>query len=254
MEKKARVRCGALPVSNPTCAVADGILVLTPMNWPVELIGKIDARHRLVLAFILAGTACFLLHGHVRLWSQIIATWNVFAFSVLILAWLTIVTTPQAKLRMRAKTQDVGHGLIFIFVVVATVACLAAVVFVLHSNRGANPSHVSIHLALSFLAVLFSWTLLHTVFALHYAHTFYGDADDPTADRHAGGLQFPEEKLPDYLDFAYFSFVIGMTFQVSDVQISSRELRHLALLHSLLSFGFNTVILALAINAALNLL
>ena len=86
-------------------------------------------------------------------------------------------------------------------------------------------------------------------FGLRYAHTFYGDPDGPAGpQQHAGGLDFPGGRLPDYMDFAYFSFVIGMTFQVSDVQITSREFRKLVLLHGMLSFGFNTVILALTIN------
>ena len=87
---------------------------------------------------------------------------------------------------------------------------------------------------------------MHTVFALRYAHIYYGDSDDP--NEHAGGLEFPRDDAPDYLDFAYFAFVIGMTCQVSDVGISSKPLRRLALLQGVLSFGFNTVILALAIN------
>jgi uncharacterized membrane protein len=97
--------------------------------------------------------------------------------------------------------------------------------------------------------VISSWMLVHTVFSLRYAHTYYGDPDGPAGPQpHAGGLEFPGDREPDYLDFAYFSFVIGMTFQVSDVVITSRDFRKLVLLHSMLAFGFNTVILALAIN------
>ena len=92
---------------------------------------------------------------------------------------------------------------------------------------------------------------MHTVFGLRYAHAFYGDSDEVGQDRHAGGLEFPGERMPDYFDFAYFSFVIGMTCQVSDVQITSRRMRRLALTHSVLSFGFNTVILALAVSSLL---
>lgn len=87
---------------------------------------------------------------------------------------------------------------------------------------------------------------MQTVFALRYAHIYYGDSDDP--NEHAGGLEFPRGDAPDYLDFAYFAFVIGMTCQVFDVGISSKPLRTLSLLQSVPSFGFNTVILALAIN------
>jgi uncharacterized membrane protein len=91
--------------------------------------------------------------------------------------------------------------------------------------------------------------LVHTVFGLRYAHTFYGDPDGPAGPKsHAGGLEFPGDREPDYMDFAYFSFTIGMTFQVSDVVITSRDFRKLVLAHGMLSFGFNTVILALTLN------
>jgi uncharacterized membrane protein len=99
-----------------------------------------------------------------------------------------------------------------------------------------------------------SWSLMHTVFGLRYAHAFYGDSDQPCENRHAGGLVFPGERMPDYFDFAYFSFVIGMTCQVSDVQITSHRMRRLTLLQSVLAFGFNTIILALLINTVSSLL
>jgi uncharacterized membrane protein len=90
--------------------------------------------------------------------------------------------------------------------------------------------------------------LVHTVFGLRYGHAYYGDPDGPGPISHAGGLEFPGDQEPNYVDFAYFSFVIGMTFQVSDVVITSRDFRKLVLVHGMLSFGFNTVILALALN------
>ena len=91
------------------------------------------------------------------------------------------------------------------------------------------------------MTITLSWTFVHVILALHYAHEFY-DEDD------GGGLQFPSDDQPVYWDFLYFSFVIGMTFTVSDVAITSRDFRKLALVHGMLSFGFNTVILALALN------
>jgi uncharacterized membrane protein len=95
--------------------------------------------------------------------------------------------------------------------------------------------------------MLFSWILIHTIFTLRYAHIYYGD-DENKPDIHAGGLIFPGGNRPEYMDFAYFSFVLGMTFQVSDVQITTARLRKLALVHGLLSFGFNTIMIALTIN------
>jgi uncharacterized membrane protein len=96
--------------------------------------------------------------------------------------------------------------------------------------------------------VVASWTVTHTVFALHYAHHYYGDGPAPGADDDRGGLAFPGEEPPDYWDFLYFSFVVGMTCQVSDVQVTSRAMRRMTLMHGVLSFFFNTVILALSVN------
>ena len=93
-----------------------------------------------------------------------------------------------------------------------------------------------------------SWSLMHTVFALHYAHIYYRKDDDDVGAEDDGGLQFPGETEPGFMDFSYFSFVIGMTCQVSDVQVTSRRIRKLALIHGVLSFVFNTAILALSIN------
>jgi uncharacterized membrane protein len=84
---------------------------------------------------------------------------------------------------------------------------------------------------------------------MRYAHLFYGDHHNKDADKIGSGLEFPGDEKPDFIDFAYFSFVLGMTFQVSDVEISSRKIRRLSLLHSLIAFIFNTVIVALTINA-----
>lgn len=95
--------------------------------------------------------------------------------------------------------------------------------------------------------VLLSWILLHTIFTIRYAH-LYHDPNSLSTGSNVGGISFPSRKAPDYIDFAYFSFVIGMTFQGSDVQVDSRVIRRFVLLHSLISFVFNTIILALTIN------
>jgi uncharacterized membrane protein len=221
------------------------------LNW----IARLDARHRLAISFIAAGVVWFGLRGRVQLSTQSIATWDVFALSILGLAWFTITTTPLHELRARAQGQDLSRTVIFVFVVLAACAGLFAVGFLFFADKNVQRPHIVLNLLLTSTAVISSWMLVHTVFGLRYAHTYYGDSDVPEgAQRHAGGLEFPGGHLPDYMDFAYFSFVIGMTFQVSDVQIISREFRKLVLLHGMLSFGFNTVILALAINTVAALL
>jgi len=167
-------------------------------------------------------------------------------FAILGLIWATVTLTPQDEIRAVAQRQDVGRTVIFIFVIIVACAALFAVAFLIRSGKP-EEQHLSIHLLLALATIVLSWLLMHAVFGLRYAHRFYDDSAID-AEKHAGGLKFPEEDLPDYRDFAYFSFVIGMTCQVSDVDVTSREMRRLALLHGILSFGFNTVILALTIN------
>jgi uncharacterized membrane protein len=222
------------------------------MAHALDLILKQDARHRIVIGLAAASAVFFSLRGHVPV------STDTFAFFVLVLAWVVILKTPQTRLRAHAKAQDVSQLLISVFVVVAASVALFAVGFVLGTHKtgpSAGPQpHLTVYLILTLGTVIFSWMLVHTVFGLRYAHMYYGDSDDPTLDRHAGGLEFPGQHPPNYFDFAYYAFVVGMTCQVSDVQITSRKMRRLTLLHSVLSFGFNTVILALLINTVSSLL
>jgi len=213
-----------------------------------------DARHRFALAVAVAAVIFILLRGHARLSSGIIAVWDTFALVLLLLIWMTILITPQHRLRDRARGQDFGRTAISIFVVSAACAALFAVGFLIRVHKQDLSSHFTVHLLLALSSVVLSWSLVHTVYSLRYAHTFYGDSDVPGEDRHAGGLIFPGDRPPDYFDFAYFAFVIGMTCQVSDVQVTSRRMRRLTLMHSVLSFGFNTVILALLVNTVSSLL
>ena len=218
----------------------------------VDLISRQDARHRLGLGLAAGAAVFFAARGHLRVWSAAIAGWNAVAVVILVLDWLTILTTPQRKIRQLAQQQDLSRFLVFLFVVVTASAALFAVGFLVSVKKNQTDPHFIIHLLLVLMTVIFSWTLVHTVYGLRYAHAFYGDSDEPGVNRHARGLIFPGDHPPDYFDFAYFSFVIGMCCQVSDVQITSRRMRRIVLFHSILSFGFNTIILALLINIAVS--
>jgi len=220
----------------------------------VDLISRQDARHRFGLGSAAGAAVFFCAREHLRPWSAAIAGWNAVAVVILALDWVTIWTTPQRKIRQLAQQQDLSRFLVFIFVVVTSSAALLAVGFLVSVKRSQSGGYFIVHLLLTLLTVIFSWMLVHTVYGLRYAHAFYGDSDEPGVNRHAGGLIFPGDRLPDYFDFAYFSFVIGMTCQVSDVQITLGRMRRITLFHSVLSFGFNTMILALLINTVSGLL
>jgi uncharacterized membrane protein len=219
-----------------------------------DFVSRLDAWHRFLVG-VVVGSAVFLAtRGQLRLWSGAISGWNAFAFVILAFDWLTIWTTPQLKIRQIAQQQDLSRFVVFIFVVVAACAALFAVGFLIREHKDQLGGHFAVHLLLTLSTVISSWALLHTVYSLRYAHAFYGDSNDPGVQKHAGGLIFPGDRPPNYFDFAYFSFVVGMTCQVSDVQITSRHMRRITLVHSVLSFAFNTIILALLINTVSGLL
>lgn len=164
------------------------------------------------------------------------------------------------RVRRRARIEDEGRWAVLILAVAAAGACLVAIGTELHAARQAAGGNIELRLAFAGGTILLAWLFVHTSFAIHYAHEFYRDVksnrpeksggDDTRGGQTRGGLIFPEEACPDYWDFLYFSFVLGATCQVSDVQVTSRVLRRLVLAHGVLAFIFNTLILALAINIA----
>ncbi|MDQ6815192.1 MAG: DUF1345 domain-containing protein [Bacteroidota bacterium] len=176
--------------------------------------------------------------------------WISFAIFHLLFSWIIIFSFHPREVKMFAEKEDSSLPFIFFFVVFAAFISLFAIIVLLQSIPNESRHNLSLHILLAFTSVFCSWTLVHTIFTLRYAHLYYMQDVSTHIDKQPGafGLDFPNEKEPDYLDFAYFSFVLGMTFQVSDVVINSRKIRRLALLHGLLSFAYNTVIVALSIN------
>jgi uncharacterized membrane protein len=214
-------------------------------------ITRLDAHHKLLISLVSALIVFFAIHTQLSFHTGLVITWITYSFVMLVLYWSTILTTHPLEMKNMAKVQDSNRTLIFIFVLAAALASLFVVVLLLSSTKQLSGTELSLHVFLSVAAVICSWALVHTVFVFRYAHLYYEDnlsADEAEGSKYTEGLDFPREKKPDYLDFTYFSFVIGMTFQVSDVEISSKRIRRLALMHSLVSFAFNTVIVALSIN------
>jgi len=172
--------------------------------------------------------------------THIMMGWDVFSLVLIFLHWYMFFQTSVSETRLKAKMQDESKEEIFAIVVVSTFAGLLAVVLLL-----TDKDIKSFDLVIALVGMFLSWFLVHTTFSMRYAHLYYGDSEESKGS----GLDFPGDDEPDFIDFAYFSFVLGMTFQVSDVEISSRRIRRLSLLHSLIAFIFNTVIVALTINA-----
>jgi uncharacterized membrane protein len=178
--------------------------------------------------------------------SRIILGWDTFCLSMIVISWVLFFSTNQAELHDVVEEQDDGLKVIFMIVLVAVCVSLFGSLILLNSKNESTFNKV-FHTIVSLSPVLLSWLLLHTTFTIRYAH-LYHDHNKLNTGSNVGGIVFPTKDHPDYLDFAYFSFVIGMTFQVSDLQVSSRVIRRFVLMHSLISFVFNTIIVALTIN------
>jgi uncharacterized membrane protein len=213
-----------------------------------------DAHHRFFAACVLTLQAVVALHGH-SVAMQAVAAWDVFAFATIGLALLVMVSKHPYEVRRNARLQDASATFLFIVVITAATASLFAVFILLGAAKDLTMKHgLPSHVALSVGAVVLSWALVHTLFALRYAHFYYRDAHKVRRDEIDGGLIFPGDKAPDYFDFLYFSFIIGMTCQVSDVQIARKNLRRMATVHGLISFLFNTAILAVFVNIVAGLI
>ena len=223
----------------------------TPLPNPPSPPGKkvrprLLAHSRLILcAFAGAATAAVWPDVETLL-SRALIGWNVLAW--LYLGWVVVVLirADSGHIKRVALAQADSATTVLVVVVVAAVTSLVAVVFELIAAKAAGPHHIAAHLAFAFVTVLGSWLLLPTLFSLTYAAAYY----EPEPDR---GLAFPGAAAkfePDHTDFLYFSYTIAVTAQTSDVAVTTREMRRLVILQSVLSFVFNTTILAFAINAA----
>jgi uncharacterized membrane protein len=212
-----------------------------------RLFFRMDAHYRLLISLFVSAIVFFCLNGKYSMPAVILFTWIAFASTIIIMDWIIILSSHPREVRKIAKLQDSSRTFLFLFVIAASLASFGAIVFLLKSSKG-HGATVNEHILLAITAVIISWWLLHTIFTLRYAHLYYDTDKDDGTPRVGGGLQFPGGDEPDYMDFVYFSFVLGMTFQVSDVEISSKEIRRLAWMHGLLSFAYNTAILALSIN------
>lgn len=203
--------------------------------------------HRLIIS-LAAAALVFLSLGplHLYILLRIMFSWDAFAVLLIVLSWTVIFARSTPKIREFARREDGSRLYVFLLVLITSFASMIAVLMLILSKNDAE-NHPTIYLISTIAGMLFSWVIVHTTFTFHYAHMYY-DHDDNDPHLKVGGLDFPSEKTPDYLDFAYFAFVIGMTFQVSDVEISNRKIRRLALAHGLISFVLNTFVVALTVN------
>jgi uncharacterized membrane protein len=209
-------------------------------KMPVPL-RVVYARPRTFISMAIGIVAFFLLPGSLRLVTRLLVGWDVFVSFYLALVYIMVLRSSIAHIRRNAVLQDDGRFLILLVTALGAFASIAAIVFELGASNRSGPG-----LALATITIALSWAAVHTAFSLHYAHDYYRGSKP-------GGLQFPSgdtDDEADYWDFVYFSFVIGMTAQVSDVGITDRIIRRTATVHGIISFVFNTALVALMVNIA----
>ena len=169
--------------------------------------------------------------------------WCFGAAVYLLPAWWLAETSDAQSTRARAQSLDQPSALILATMVSGIAASVVAIALLLKQVGQLGGAERIGHIVLGLLALAGSWFMIHTIYGFHYAHRYY--QAEPGRDP---GLDFPGQLDPDYFDFLYYAFVIGMCSQVSDVQVRSREMRRITLVHSVLSFAFNMLVLALSIN------
>jgi len=213
------------------------------------LIAHLQTRPRLFISAGAGVAASALAPGIAHFTTRALLGWNVAVWLFLVLIGMMMLRADHDRLRRAAVAQAEGAAVVLTLVIVAAIASLGAIVVELSAAKLPGSHHAWPHVLFALTTVAGSWLMLPTLFALNYASLYYRMA-------HGSGLKFPEPDQtfkPDYADFLYFSFTIAVASQTADVMITNRPMRRLVLLQALLSFVFNTTILAFTINIAASL-
>lgn len=211
------------------------LLRLRGMPKPLRIV---LSRPRTFISLAIGLASLLFLPASWRPASRLLVAWDIFVAIYMGLAFITVFSCGIDDIRRQAARQDDGRFFILIMTGLGAFASIAAIVMELAIKPQQAPQ-----LILAVVTIVLSWTAIHTTFALHYAHDYYRGAKP-------GGLAFPGDDQPDYWDFVYFSFVVGMTAQVSDVGITDKMIRRTAAAHGVISFIFNTALVALMVNIA----
>jgi uncharacterized membrane protein len=207
------------------------------------------ARPRLTGA-LAAGLAAYLLSSLIPnplSWStRAILAWDLTCVVFIVAGLMGMRGGTEASIAARAASQDEGRHMILALVLVCAAASLGAIALELSVAKGAHGWEKAARIVLAFFTVAVSWFVVQMVFAFHYAHQYYSRGEGRRGRR--GGLGFPGDEPPDYWDFLHFAVVIGVASQTADVTFTSKPLRRLGTVQSVVAFAFNTVVLALTIN------
>ncbi|WP_137154873.1 DUF1345 domain-containing protein [Rhizobium sp. FKL33] len=222
------------------------------MSLPIRLKRHVVRRPR----FYGAAALGLMLHSALA-WSggvstavSLLLSWNISVLLFLTLIFTLMFTSDDADMKERAKATDEGRFAVLALSFLAVIISLGATIVVLSHVRHGEGENGAFHAALAAFTIASSWIFIHVIFTEHYAHEYYLALDR----KGEGGLNFPDKIAPNYVDFLYFAFTIGVASQTADISVASRAMRATVLVHSVISYMFNAFILALTVNIASNLL
>lgn len=206
-----------------------------------SFIQYLNATQRMLLSLMLGIIGFTMSHSllHIPIIS-ILVGWILFSITFLTFSWIIIYTMPTEQIKQLAIQEDGPRLFIHIFILLCSITSLVAIVAAAIALNN-HDKHQIIYLIVAVSSLMCAWLIIHTLYIFHYARMYYGNDS-------IGGLEFPGNEEPDYLDFAYFSLDMGTTFQVSDVMITSKKIRQTVMFHGLLAFGLNTFVVAMIIN------
>ncbi|HEY6859691.1 MAG TPA: DUF1345 domain-containing protein [Pseudolabrys sp.] len=182
--------------------------------------------------------------------TKLLLGWDIGVVLYLTLAYQLMITCGVTGIRRRAAEDDEGALALLVLTGISGLAIMGAIVAELGIAKVSAQPRSGLGVSIAMATILVSWAFVHTIFAFHYAHEYYGERGDNAI----GGLTFPGRQPPDYWDFLYFSLVIAMTSQVSDVVITSKVIRRIVTVHGALAFFFNVAVFALTVNIVSNLI
>jgi uncharacterized membrane protein len=219
---------------------------------PASIARSIAIRPKVYLAVLAGVTAAVLLPDTLSGSIRTALAGDIGAVVYLAIGVRMMLTHGGDVIRQRAAAQDDGSAVILAVVLVAIALSFWTIFGVLSEAKQVSGAMKGLYTGLAAATVLLSWLVTQVAFTFHYAHEFY--RPDDTAEKRAGGLEFPKDSSPDYWDFFYFATSIGAASQTSDIAIRTKALRRLVTLHAIISFFFNTAVLALAINIGASLI
>jgi uncharacterized membrane protein len=209
------------------------------------------AQIRFLIALVV-GVAVFFFVPIEDLVPRILAGWNAGGWLYLALVAIKMARAEIEGIKRQSTLERESRLVVLVVVIFGSIFTILALFAQLMAIKSEHGMDRTLSISLSVSTIFLSWLLIHTVFALYYAHEFHAEGHAGSGGQ-GGGLKFPDDSTPDYLDFLYFSFVVGTTAQTSDVDVCSRDLRRVVMLHGILSFFFNTAVIALAVNLAAQL-